>query len=397
MMPDYFYDLIETPDRTGNRRFPPDYWERKYRNHRFRLAMDTQNQCNNLTDPQQEAQNARKIRHHGWHNTLLLILRNFLNKSRSKMNLVMTLLVAPLLSVVTAFVLRGVPEGKDYSFFANQNSLLFGFISIIIFIFIGLANSIDDLLSEKRSIIREMKLNISAFSELVSKHTVLLAMTLVQVLLYYFLSAWILGLRGYFIPQSIFLLLSGMTGYGLGLFFSSLIKDRSAIINILPLVIIPQIMFSGAVIEFSKMNDGLKFNQASEIPEFCHLIQSRWLFEGWVIASARDNYLERENDRFVAETKDTDLGYETYMKLVDSHNAFLEKHPEANYSNEALGAMVKIAHGDYLNKGRNSFLSCRVSLFGKELQTIYLDFGMALLMILVSSLATWLRLRYRFR
>jgi hypothetical protein len=45
-----------------------------------------------------------------------------------------------------------------------------------------------------------------------------------------------------------------MTGYSLGLMFSGMIKDRSAVINILPLVIIPQIMFSGVVIEFAKMN-----------------------------------------------------------------------------------------------------------------------------------------------
>jgi ABC-type multidrug transport system ATPase subunit/ABC-type multidrug transport system permease subunit len=397
LMPDYFYDLIETPDRTGNRRFPPDYWERKYRNHRFRLAMDTQSQCSNTHDSETQTKAARKTEAHGWRNTLNLILRNFLNKSRSKINLIMTLFVAPLLSVVTSFVLRGGPNGDSYNFLANENSWLFGFISIIIFIFIGLANSIDDILMEKRSIIRELKLNISAGSQLISKHAVLLVMTTVQVLLYYIISAWILGMRGYFVPQSIFLLLSGITGYGLGLLFSSLIKDRSAIINILPLVIIPQIMFSGAVIQFDKMNSSLKLNHQSEIPEFCQLIQSRWLYEGWVIASARKNLLERHKDHFQKAMKDTNLGYAAYMQLVENHNHFLERHPEESYGNEVLKGMVQLAHGDYLNKGRNTFLSHRIILFGKERQTVVLDLYVSLAMILLSVVLTWIRLRFSFR
>jgi len=396
-MPDYFYDLIETPDRAGYRRFPPDYWERKYRNHRFRLAMDTQNLSYNHKEKQNDTRNTLTARHYGWRNTLLLISRNFINKSRSKVNLLMTLLVAPLLAALIAFVLRGVPDGQPYSFFKNQNAWLFGFISIIIFIFIGLANSIDDILSEKRTIIREMKLNISASSQLISKHTVLLLMTIIQVLLYYVISAWILGMRGYFFPHGIFLLLSGITGYGLGLLFSSIIKDRSAIINILPLVIIPQIMFSGAVIQFSKMNTSLRINRSSEIPEFCHLVPSRWLFEGWVIASARKNTLELEKEHFIAEAKDTSLNYENYMTLVDSHNTFLEKHPEASYSNETLKGLVQIAHGEYLNQNRSSFLSYRIMLFGKEQATVYLDAFVSLLMIFICGIATWLRLRFSFR
>ncbi|MDD4310799.1 MAG: ATP-binding cassette domain-containing protein, partial [Candidatus Cloacimonetes bacterium] len=380
-MPDYFYDLIETTDRAGNRRFPPDYWERKYRNHRFRLAMDTQNSNAHQIESQKSTKPNRKSLHHAWRNTLLLTMRNFINKSRSKINLMMTLLVAPLLAAITAFVLRGVPDGKAYSFFANENSLLFGFISIIIFIFIGLANSIDDILSEKRSIVREMKLNIPAGSQLISKHIVLLLMTIVQVVLYYQISAWILNMRGYFYPQSIFLLLSGITGYGLGLLFSSIIKDRSAIINILPLVIIPQIMFSGAVIQFSKMNASLRINHNSEIPEFCHLVPSRWLFEGWVIASARKNTMEREKESYMSGVKDTSLSYKDYMHLVDTHNAFLDKHPEARYNNEALKGSVKMAHGEYLNNGRNSLLSHRIMLFGKEYNTVYLDAIVSLIMI----------------
>lgn len=188
-----------------------------------------------------------------------------------------------------------------------------------------------------------------------------------------------------------------MTGYGLGLLFSSLIKDRGAIINILPLVIIPQIMFSGAVIKFSQMNDSLKFNQNREIPEFCQLVPARWLFEGWVIASARKNLLERKQESFVALISDTNLDYPSYKKQVNAYNDFLAKHPKSRYSNDMLNSVVRIAHGEYLNKNRNTFLSYRIDVFGKEIQTIYLDALISLLLICICALTTWLRLRFSFR
>lgn len=396
-MPDYFYDLIETTDRMGNRLFDPEYWQQKYRNHRFRLAMDAENLSRKKNGESDEGKKVCPAKKNGWRNAGLLISRNFINKSRSRINLLMTLLVAPLLALLTAFVLRGVPDGKPYSFLENNNSLLFGFISVIIFIFIGLANSIDDILSEKRSIIREMKLNISAQTQLISKHVVLLLMTVIQVVLYYYISAWALNMQGYFYPQSSFLVLSGMTGYGLGLMFSSLIKDRSAIINIIPLIIIPQIMFSGAVIHFSEMNSSLRLNRKSEIPEFCQLIPSRWLFEGWAIASARKSSLEREKDHYIAKVKDVSLSYATYMNLVDAHNAYLISHPESRYANNLLQTSVKMAHGDYLNNRRNTFLSHRMSFLGKERDTLMFDAVVTLIMIFVCAVISWIRLRYKFK
>jgi len=394
-MPEYFYDLIETPDFSGNRRFPPEYWERKFRDHSFRKALEINTKKELIVQAKYPV--AKKALHQSIRNLLLLTRRSFLNKQRSKINLIMTLFVAPLLALLTAFVLRGAQEGKTYSFMDNQNTLLFGFISIIIFIFIGLANSIDDILGEKRSIQREMKLNISANCHLLSKQAVLFIMTLVQVVLYYFISAWVLGMRGFFLPQSIFLLLSGIIGYSMGLFFSSIIKDRSAIINILPLIIIPQIMFSGAVIRFAEMNKSLRINHKSEIPEFCQAIPSRWLFEGWTVASARLNLLEHEKKSFLKTVKDTSRGYEQYISTVAVHNEFLDAHPDTRYSNKLIQNSVKLAHGDYLNQARNIFLSYKIEFLGRERDTIKLDIIVSLLMIGLFSLLTLLRLRYGFR
>ncbi len=135
--------------------------------------------------------------------------RNFLNKGRNPLNLMMTLLAAPLLAFLTAFVLRSSADGTAYSYYQNQNAVLFDFIAVIIFIFIGLANSIDDILGEKRIIQRELKMGVNAMCQLSSKHLVLFLMTCVQALLFHLVSSLVLDHRGFFWPKIIFYILSG--------------------------------------------------------------------------------------------------------------------------------------------------------------------------------------------
>jgi hypothetical protein len=99
----------------------------------------------------------------------------------------------------------------------------------------------------------------------------------------------------------------------------------------------------------------------------------------------------------VENARDTSRSYQQYMADVNVHNRFLDTHPEAFHSNELLQTTVKLAHGDYLNQGRNIFLSHRIMVFGKEMDTFKLDIVVSLLMIFLFSAITWLRLRFWFR
>ncbi|MCB5254407.1 MAG: ATP-binding cassette domain-containing protein [Candidatus Cloacimonetes bacterium] len=396
-MPEYFFDLIEYSDATGGRAFPPDYWADKYRDFSFIEAI-----CRDLESPPAEKQKVLQSKSRfEFRKLMLLIKRNFLNKSRSKLNLLMTLFVAPFLALVTAFVLRGTPQGSPYSYYENLNSMLFDFIAVIIFIFIGLANSIDDILSEKRIITRELKLGLSPFSQLFSKQSVLFVMTCIQVLLFYAVAALVLDMRGFSYPKMLFSLLSGISGYSMGLLFSSFIKDRSAVINILPLVIIPQIMFSGAVIKFADMNPAMRIISRSEIPEFCQLVPSRWLFEGLVVSSARLNAYERHKAAYQTKmktaTQDRNLTVDKYMAMVDEFERYEESHPERQYQNKLGSTAVRLAHGKSLSEDRNIFLSYQMKVGNVTMDTVTVDVVAILIFIVLAGAGTWLKLRYGYR
>ncbi|MDP8231048.1 MAG: ATP-binding cassette domain-containing protein, partial [Candidatus Zophobacter franzmannii] len=288
-IPDYFFDILELQDSNNNRVFPPEYWEQKYRGFGFREAIETTKTLEQESISDTKHSYKREKLNSNFGDLITLISRNFKNKVRNSTNLLLTLVASPLLAIIISVVLRSVASGEAYSFQTNNNYLMFGFISIIIFIFMGLANSLDEIHSEKRSITREMKLRISSLNQLIAKSSIMMLMSIAQVILYYLFSSLMLGFRGFFLPHAVFLLLSAMIGSSIGLFFSTIIKDRKAMINVLPLVIIPQILFSGAVVKFTDMNSNLTLNPKSNIPEFCNLIPARWLFEGWVTASSEWN------------------------------------------------------------------------------------------------------------
>lgn len=397
MMPEYFFDLIEYRGVNNSRKFPPEYWDAKYRDYSFLKAIAPVTATREAAQREMDDKRGLML---SARNLCLLIKRNFLNKRRSRLNLIMTLLVSPLLALLTAFVLRSVGEGMDYNYYENQNAMLFDFIAIIVFIFIGLANSIDDILSEKRIIKREMKMRVGALCQLSSKHLVLFLMTCVQAALFYLFAMLILNMRGFFMPKFSFYLLAGMCGYSLGLLFSSLIRDRAAVINILPLVIIPQIMFSGAVIEFSRMNPGLRMESNREIPEFCQVIPSRWLYEGIVIGSVRNNRRllhQNAHHRRYQKIKDAgQLNAKLHMQMADDLNKYLEAHPPESYSNKYSTLLVNTAQGRYSSTGRNTFLSYKSRIKHHEIDTIWLDLIASLLIIGLAALLTLIRLRYYF-
>jgi len=112
--------------------------------------------------------------------------------------------------------------------------------------------------------------------------------------IYFAISSVILEISGVFFVYVGYLILSAVIGFSLGLLASALIKDIKAMINILPIVLIPQMIFAGAVIEFEKMNRVAKVNPESVIPEFCHIMPSRWLFEGLFTAQAKLNFYKRK-------------------------------------------------------------------------------------------------------
>jgi len=371
MMPEFLFDILEAPMDENNpeRRFPPSYWEDKYKRERIvRLIQNAGNLQDKDTATTETGSPANRfVLRKAMHNFFWLLVRNLKNRITSKANLIITFLGTPLLCFITALVLRYAPPGSDYQFSTNENYPMYLFISIIIFIFLGLAGSIDEILSERRIILREAQLNISMGQQLMVKSVTLSIFTLIQTIEYYVISGLLLGVEGAFLPYLIYLMLSGGIGFSFGLLCSTWMKDRKAVINVLPLILIPQILFAGAVIPFDKMNRWLKINTHAELPEFCQLIPSRWLFEGFCTAHTDLNTWDKTVR--VYNTKITKSRGNVRWQLMDKKNAFTSSRSLDNYQNQTLHKSVNIQTGAYFNHGGSPFLSRYSELRGKRWST----------------------------
>jgi len=111
-----------------------------------------------------------------------------------------------------------------------------------------------------------------------------------------------------------------MTAVGslaLGLLVSSFVSDAKTAANIVPLVLIPQILMSGALIKYEDMNRNLslvysmtrwfhehptkdrgrKMDSKLQVPFVCQFIPMRWSYEEMIVAQAKLNPLTSRQDR----------------------------------------------------------------------------------------------------
>jgi len=422
-MPEYMYEVVEYPEYNTQgeptyvqlhenvvvkRRFPPIYWRDKFkRKMLFDLVQVPRRTVPNPRAGQSPRRLGMSLAAH-WIQLRSFVERNLLMKLRNRTNMFITFAEAPLLAFLVAFILRLAPQSGPYTFNENVNVSVFLFISVIVFIFLGLSNSIEEILAERRTIMREKMLNLRVSYYLLAKLFSLGVFAVVQALLYFAVSALILQIRGMFLITMVYYIAAATFGYSLGLLISCFIHNSKAIINILPIMLIPQIIFGGAVIQYERMNRDLTFIKGNPIPEIVEVIPSRWLFEGLYTAYGR--YTKPARVRLLLDKKEAALKaqYERGEISATRRNALrdslreqndrqLVKYPRQGYVNETVYAVVGIMDGRFMNRGSNVFLASRKRLGAHEMSTWGFDLAVILAYLTLIIAFTYGKLKWFYR
>jgi ABC-type multidrug transport system ATPase subunit/ABC-type multidrug transport system permease subunit len=421
--PDYIYDVISYPEYRDNgeiayeqvnqrivvkRKFPPEYWRDRYKRKMLYEIISRDIPSDTSEIPVQQASSRRLPLLGRCKLFFLYIKRNFQLKIRNRTNMIITFLEAPILGLIVGFILRLAPEASRYSYYKNTNIGVYIFVSIIIFIFLGMSSSIQEILEERRMIMREKMMNMRSADYLGAKLIILSFFAIIQVILYYAVSASILNMQGIILPSIGYYFASSLIGFSMGLFISTFLNDNRAIITILPLVLIPQIIFGGAIIQYEKMNQDLKILKKSPIPEIVQVIPSRWLFEGMFTAQANLNSYNRQLDikekkRLTLEKKYRKgyIGFDELQKSTDrlySEKANIARdYPVEKFTNRNINNAVNMMDGHFLNTNQNAFLSSYKHLFDHRYRTYYLNLWIILLYAVSFQLATLVKLKYYFK
>jgi ABC-type multidrug transport system ATPase subunit len=346
--PEFIFDVLETPlrDLSGDiiyeentrgqlvaaRRYSPEFWRDKYE--AFRLIQDVkQVSLRREQAPPLPASVAQKRKrtpirwHDEWTQFRALLRRSFISKLRNRANIWITTCAAPVLALLIGTLLRYSESGK-YDFASAFHIPTYLFLGLLVAMFLSLTNSADDIIRDRPVLQRERNLDVRLPYYIFAKMSSLSVFALIQCVLFVLIGNYILEIRGMFWLHLALMFMTSVGSVALGLLVSSLVSDAKTAANIVPLVLIPQILMSGALIKYEDMNRNLslvysltrwfhehpskdrgkKMDSKLQVPFVCQFIPMRWSYEEMVVAQAKLNPLtsrqdsaQREIDAIVAK------------------------------------------------------------------------------------------------
>ena len=163
--------------------------------------------------------------------------------AKDKLNLFILFAQAPIIAIMVYFVM-GANQPRDFAYFALS----------LCSIWFGTAVASREIVRERAIYERERMVNLGILPYLGSKLLVLGVIVSIQCLIL-FVPLKFLDLVGLMpmpgvlagIPQFLTMLLTAAVGIALGLFISTVVKTSEMATSLIPLVLIPQIIFSGLI------------------------------------------------------------------------------------------------------------------------------------------------------
>ena len=331
--PEFIFDVLETPlrDLSGDiifeennrgqlvpaRRYSPDYWRDKYEAYHLMKDVQSPTPPRETAAAPQSSTTRRKepLRwREEWRQFLVLLKRAFISKLRNNANLLITLLVAPALALLIGFVLRRA-EANIYDFASAYHIPVYLFLSLVVAMFLGLTNSVDDVTRDRPVLLRERNLNIRLSYYVTAKALTLAAFAIIQCVLFTLVGDALLAVRGMFWIVFAAMFLTTMSGVAIGLVISSLVNESKTGVLFIPAVLIPQLILAGAFIKYEDMNRNLDLvytvqqwkathpgsamepRSDLQVPFICQLMPMRWSYEALIFAQAKLNPLTGRQER----------------------------------------------------------------------------------------------------
>lgn len=249
--------------------------------------------------------------------------RDVLAKLKNKQYLIVNFTEAPLLGLIIGYFVKYYNPGDDnqlgYTFADNSNIPYYFLMSIIVAIFIGLSISGEEIIKDRRILQREQFLNLSRISYLNSKVIILFGISAIQTLTFVMVGNMFLEFKGMFFSYWLVLFSAACAGNLIGLNISSAFNSVITIYIMVPIILIPQLMFNGVAIEFDKLNPSI--SSSERVPLLGELMTSRWAFEAIMVRQFKDNAYEKHFYEYDKIREDSGYKSEYYLNKLGSNLA----------------------------------------------------------------------------
>lgn len=226
----------------------------------------------------------------------IFMIRDVLAKLSNRQYLYINLLEAPVLAFFISFMVKyyNVLAGSDarYTFFDNQNIPVYFFMSVVVALFFGLTLSAEEIFRDRKILKREKFLHLSRASYLYSKVVVLFSISAIQTFSFLIIGNLVLEIPLTEMRYWLILFSTSCFANILGLNISAAFNSAVTIYILIPLLVIPQLLLSGVVIQFDRFNP--QVGEPVGVPLMGDVMASRWAFEAYMVTQFRDNPYEKE-------------------------------------------------------------------------------------------------------
>jgi ABC transport system ATP-binding/permease protein len=327
--PEQIFNIIETKvinefgNFTDERKFSPEQWNAQYKEKVLPFSVVPSTDAPHST-----------LRIPTWFNQIKLFgLRDLLSKLNNTQYLFINLMEAPLLAFILAFIVRYYnpddPFNTEYIFSKNLNMPAYLFMSVIVALFMGLTVSAEEIIRDRKILKREKFLHLNRSSYLLSKIGILFMISLIQTFLFVLVGNSLLAIKGMFFIYWGILFTTSCFANLLGLNISSAFNSAVTIYILIPILLIPQLILSGVVVKFDKLNPVI--GNTSTVPLVGDIMASRWAFEASMVSQFKDNDFEKKfyfDDKVMA---DADYKKIYYIPALETRLDFINlnyKNPE---------------------------------------------------------------------
>jgi hypothetical protein len=231
-----------------------------------------------------------------------------ITKIRNVEFVVLALVLPPILAyIISVFLRYSLPAGSEsveYSFFLNPNLATFFLMCVLASLFFGIILSCEEIFRDKQLIVREKSIGLSLKSFYNAKFSFLAILSLYQTFCFALLGLLIIDFKGFTIHLWLMLFMVSLFGNLLGLIVSSTLKSIVAIYVLVPFLLIPQILFSGLVVNFDNLNP--KLSSQGNVPFVGELMITRWAEEALIVHYYVNNKYNKPffvHDYHLSETK----------------------------------------------------------------------------------------------
>jgi ABC-type multidrug transport system ATPase subunit len=288
--PELIFNIIESNvvDEFGNytayRKISPETWNK--------IFLQEQTTTKSITAAEAPTKN---LRIPGWFSQFrIFIFRDFLSKISNRQYVLLTMLEAPALGFILSYIIRYIadPTSSVYIFRENENIPVYIFMSLIVALFLGLTVSAEEIFRDRKILKREAFLNLSKSSYLISKITILFIVSAIQAFLFVILANNILGIKGMTFAYWFAMFSTAACANLIGLIVSASFNSVITIYIVIPLIIIPMMVLSGAMFSFDKLNRAI--GSVEKVPWIAEIMPTKWSYEALMVHQFKDNRFQRQ-------------------------------------------------------------------------------------------------------